>query len=421
MKLFAEKSVFSGEISIPGSKSHTIRAVAIATMTNGKSVLNEALDSADTRAAIEAARAFGAKVATHGNTIEIDGIGDRSLPEKVSIDVANSGTTLRIFSALAALFDKPVTFDGDQSIRQRVMTPLFSALKNLGAKIESENDKCPFTITGPIKGGKTSVDGISSQFLTAILFSSPLAKENTEVIVENLHEKPYVNITLDWLEKQGIKYQRKGLDWFHIPGGQSYHAFNERIAADFSSATFAACAAAITKSELLIKGLDFNDHQGDKAVFDFLARMGMHIRHTANGVLVKGGELKGVELDLNDTPDALPALAATACFAEGKTSLVNVKQARIKECDRIAAMATELTKMGAKVEELPDGIIIYGSELSGTELHGYHDHRMVMALGLAGMGASGLTSVDTADAISVTYPGFVEDYKQLGANFRLED
>lgn len=419
MKLLSKSSNLSGEINIPGSKSHTIRAIAIATMAAGKSVLTESLDSADTRAALGAAKAFGAQVNTIGNTIEITGIGAETIPDNIVIDVANSGTTLRIFSALAALFNKPVTFDGDESIRSRIMTPLFSALRNLGASIRSGNEKCPFTITGPLQGGVTPVDGISSQFLTALLFATPLSKGDTEISVGNLHEKPYVNITLDWLDKQNIKYQCEGIDLFKINGGQKYNAFHERIAADFSSATFAVCASAITKSEILIKGLNFNDHQGDKAVFDFLARMGMSISHQAEGVLVKGDELKGTELDLNDTPDALPALAATACFAQGTTRLVNVKQARLKECDRIAAIATELTKMGAKVEELPDGLVIQESKLTGGDLHGYHDHRMVMALGLAGMGAEGITTIDTAEAIGVTYPRFVEDYKLLGANFTL--
>lgn len=419
LKLLSKSSNLSGEINIPGSKSHTIRAIAIATMAEGKSVLTESLDSADTRAAIEAAKAFGAEINTEGSTIEITGIGINDIPNNIFIDVANSGTTLRIFSALAALFNKPVKFDGDDSIRTRIMTPLFSALKKLGATVVSENEKCPFTITGPLKGGVTPVDGISSQFLTALLFATPLSQGDAEISVENLHEKPYVNITLDWLNKQNIQYQKRGLEWFKVKGGQKFNAFRERIAADFSSATFAVCAAAITKAEILIKGLNFQDHQGDKAVFDFLERMGMNIQHIPDGVLVKGGELGGTELDLNDTPDALPALAATACFAKGTTRLVNVKQARLKECDRIAAMAKELTKMGAAVEELPDGLIIHESKLSGAELHGYHDHRMVMALGLAGMGAEGITSVDTAEAIGVTYPGFVEDYKLLGANFTL--
>lgn len=417
MELTSKKSALAGEIDIPGSKSHTIRALAIATMASGKSVLRKPLFSDDTHSAITAAKAFGASVEVANGDIFVEGVGGKELPDDVFIDVGNSGTTLRIFTALAATSGKKVKFDGDNSVRQRIMTPLFSALRNLGATVESNEEKCPFSLQGPIKGGATNVDGISSQFLTALLFSTPLINGDTEITVDNLHEKPYVSITLDWLNKQNIQFENKGLDWFKVNGSQQFTAFDSRIAADFSSATFAVCAAAITGAELLITGLDFDDYQGDKAVFDYLAKMGLEVKHTDAGVVVKGGNLKGVELDINDTPDALPALAVAACFAQGKTVLGNVKQARLKECDRISAIATELKKMGANIEELPDGLIIEGGSLTGTSVHGYHDHRMVMALGLAGMGAEGDTTIDTAEAISVTYPTFVEDYKKLGANF----
>jgi 3-phosphoshikimate 1-carboxyvinyltransferase len=419
--LHSQASKLSGTIDIPGSKSHTIRAIAIATLAEGTSVLHKPLLSDDTESAIIAAKAMGAKVEFKKHKLVIEGIGNQDIPDNIFIDVGNSGTTLRIFTAIAATRNKRVTFDGDHSVRQRLMTPLFDALKNLGAHIVSENDKCPFSISGPVTGGKTEIDGISSQFLTALLFATPLIEGDTEITVNNLHEKPYVSITLDWLNKQNIRYTNKGLNYFAVQGRQKYTSYDARIAADFSSATFAVCAAAITQSELLITGLDFNDYQGDKAVFGYLEKMGMEIEHTNNGVKVSANDLKGCELDINDTPDALPALAAAACYAQGKTVLANVKQARLKECDRIAAMATELSKMGAKVEEMPDGIIIEGSPLIGTAVHGYHDHRMVMALALAGMGAKGITSIDTAEAISVTYPSFIDDYKKLGAAFKLEN
>ncbi len=421
MKLISQASRLSGTIEIPGSKSHTIRAVAIATMAEGVSVLHSPLMSDDTYSAMKAAEAFGAKVKHLDDKLFIEGIGHHEIPDKLFIDVGNSGTTLRIFTALAAIYGKTITFDGDHSVRQRLMTPLFNALRKMGAQIESTNDKCPFTLRGPIRGGKTNVDGISSQFLTALLFATPLIEGDSEITVDNLHEKPYVQITLDWLNKQKIHYQNKGLDWFAVKGGQRYQAFESRIAADFSSATFAVCAAAITRSEILIRGLDFNDYQGDKAIFSFLEQMGMKVDHTSEGVIVKCTHLKGAKLDLNDTPDALPALAAAACFAEGETILGNVKQARIKECDRIAGIATELAKMGANIRELPDGLVIVGAPLKGAEVHGYHDHRMVMALALAGMGASGITRIDTPEAISVTYPSFIADFKQLGGNLQLVD
>ena len=207
MNYISKESKLSGEILIPASKSHTIRAVAMAAMAEGRSVLRNPLDSADARAAFRAAEEFGARITEKEGSWIIDGVAGNISKVASFIDVANSGTTLRIFSALAALNDQDITFDGDNSIRQRPMTSLISALRNLGVRIKSSEDKCPLTIKGPIKGGSTTVDGISSQFVTALLFSTPLAVADSEIIVENLHEKPYVEITLDWLRSQNIQFE----------------------------------------------------------------------------------------------------------------------------------------------------------------------------------------------------------------------
>jgi 3-phosphoshikimate 1-carboxyvinyltransferase len=416
LKINSKKSTLTGTIDIPGSKSHSIRAIAIATMSEGKSVLRGVLDSADTRSAMNAAEAFGAKVVHEGIDLIIEGIGKSVLPENVLIDVGNSGTTLRIFTALAAVYNQKVTFDGDKSIRQRPMTSLLNALRMLDVKIDCKNDKCPFTVQGPMKGGTTRVDGISSQFLTAMLFASPLCNEDIIIEVENLHEQPYVSITLDWLNKQNIRYSNRGLDYFEIPGNQEYSSFDSRIPADFSSATFALVAAAVTQSKILIEGLDFSDHQGDKKVFQYLRDMGMQIEESDKGIWVSGTELNGIDIDMNDTPDALPAMAVAGCFAKGTTRLLNVKQARLKECDRISAIATELNKMGGKVTELSDGLVIQQASLKGAHVHGYDDHRMVMSLAIAGFGATGDTIIDTAEAINITYPTFIDDMIAIGAN-----
>lgn len=384
-------------------------------MADGCSILRNPLDSADARAAFRAAEEFGARIKVLDGTWIIEGIGGKINKVASFVDVANSGTSLRIFSALAALASHDITFDGDASIRERPMTSLISALRNLGAKVKTINNKCPFTVIGPLIGGKTKVDGISSQFLTALLFAAPLAERDTEILVENLHEKSYIEITLDWLRSQGIDFEQKGLDWFKIKGKQKYKAFNQHIPADFSSATFALCAAAITKSEVLIKGLDFSDHQGDKKVFDYLQSMGMELHYEKGGVRVTGKELTGIEIDMNDTPDALPALAVVGCFAKGKTRLFNVEQARLKECDRISAITKELTLMGAKIEEFKDGLTIEQSDLIGTDVHGYNDHRMVMALSIAGLAAEGKTTIDTAESVNVTYPDFYADMNSLAA------
>ncbi|MBN2350685.1 MAG: 3-phosphoshikimate 1-carboxyvinyltransferase [Bacteroidales bacterium] len=418
MKIKSTFSELSGTIRIPASKSHTIRAFAIAGMADGISVLNNPLISADTQSCISGITKFGATV-TEGESYSVKGIGGRIAESADFIDVGNSGTSLRILSALASLSNYEIRFDGDHSIRKRIMTPLLSSLQEFGAKVTSNNNKCPFTLKGPVHGGKTSIDGISSQFLTGLLIASPLMEGDSEISVYNLHEKPYVEITLDWLRKQNIRFEHQGLEWFKVYGGQHYSAFERAIPADFSSATFAVCAAAITGSEIIIQGLDFSDHQGDKQVFDYLKEMGLQIRQEKEGLWVKGGKLAGIEIDMNDTPDALPAMAVVGCFASGTTKLLNVAQARLKECDRISAATAELKKMGAKIEELEDGMIIHQSDLNGTVVHGYDDHRMVMALALAGFAASGETVIDTAESIRITYPSFVEDMKNLGAQIQM--
>ena len=420
MKIKIVRSELTGEILIPASKSHTIRALTIAGMANGESVLKNPLMSSDTLSCVEGIKELGA-IVNFENDFMVTGVGGKPVAGAKKIDVGNSGTTLRILSAMAALANHPITFDGDKSIRKRLMVHLLNSLENLGVTVKSTEGKCPFTVNGPMLGGKTTVNGISSQFLTALLLACPLAVGDTEIIVENLHEKPYVEITLDWLRKQSITFENDGLDWFRIKGGQSYKAFNQIIPADFSSATFALCAAAITGSEILIKGLDFSDHQGDKEVFTFLENMGVQLTHTKNGVIVKGANLQGIDIDMNNTPDALPALAVVGCFAKGQTRLLNVAQARLKECDRISAIATELNKMGGKIKEMEDGLIIEQSELTGCNVHGYDDHRMVMALAVAGMAAKGETVVDTAESMKITYPTFADDMAMLGVKIKFTE
>lgn len=409
-----------GEVLIPASKSHTIRAVAIAAVAEGKSVLKNPLMSDDARSAVQGAREMGATVDL-GKEWIIKGVGGPPYKTCRHINVGNSGTSLRILTGLCALADHPVQFDGDRSIRQRPMQPLLSALINLGVTlVDSANGKCPFTICGPVKGGKATVEGISSQFLTSLLIACPMAMTDSEITVENLNERPYVEMTLDWLQRMGIQYEHRGLDWFKISGGQHYKGFDVVIPGDFSTAAFPLLAAAITRSEILIKGLDFKDHQGDKEVFSFFEKMGVHLEHNDSGVLVKGGDLQGIDIDMNNTPDALPALAVAACMAKGTTRLMNVPQARLKECDRIAAATKELRKMGAQIEELKDGMVIRQSRLKGAVIHGYDDHRMVMALTIAGLAAEGVTTVDTAESAGVTYPAFIEDFKRLGAGIEIK-
>jgi 3-phosphoshikimate 1-carboxyvinyltransferase len=300
------------------------------------------------------------------------------------------------------------------------MKPLLDSLARLGAEIiDSADGHLPVTIKGPLKGGRTAVDGTTSQYLSSLLVHTPLCSDRTELTLEFLNEKPYVDMTLNWLKKLGIKFEKEGYSRFIIYPGQKIGAFKTAIPADFSSATFFLALAAVEGAEVELRGLDMEDVQGDKKVIDHLLSMGAEIE-VSDTLKVIGKKLTGRTIDLNSTPDALPAMAVVGCLAEGETRLVNVPQARLKETDRIAVMAAELKKMGADIEEKPDGLVIRHSTLTGTKVDGHHDHRVVMSLALAGLAADGVTEISTAESISVTFPDFVELMRSCGAKMHLE-
>ncbi|MCK4300887.1 MAG: 3-phosphoshikimate 1-carboxyvinyltransferase, partial [Planctomycetes bacterium] len=336
-----------------------------------------------------------------------------------------AGTALRIAMGSAALLpaNVKVTFTGDEQIRRRPHGPLLQSLNDLGAKARSiaGDGTAPLEISGQLTGGKTTVDGTSSQYLSSLLLACPLAKDDSEIRVNNLNEWPYVQITLNWLNSQGIKYQQEDWNRFLVQGGQTYGGFRRAIPADFSSATFFLVAAAITGSTVTLEGLEMSDAQGDKAVVHYLELMGATVERQHDQIKITGGQLEAVDIDMNTMPDALPAMAVAAAVAKGQSRLFNVAQARIKETDRIAGMAKELAKMGIRCEELPDGLVIQGGSLKGAELCGYGDHRMVMALVVAGFAAKGTSTVDTAEAAAVTFPNFVELMTNVGADIRTRE
>lgn len=409
---------------MPASKSHTIRAVVIASLAAGESTIRHPLLSRDTQAAVDCYRALGAQIDTSDSKCwKVIGTAGRITTPDEIVDVANSGTTLRIAMGSAALASpgQTTTFTGDEQIQSRPIGPLMDALNNLGAKCISikNNGKPPVEVSGKLTGGKTAIAASTSQYLSSLLLSTPLAPQESQIDVILLNEPGYVQMTLDWLNRQGIEYQNQDMRFFKIKGGQSYKSFDTAVPADFSSATFFLCGAAILADELTLLGLDFSDSQPDKAVVDYLKAMGADITITSAAVTIKATTLKGAEFDMNKTPDALPAMAVTAAFAEGTTKLVNVPQARSKETDRIKCMTEELKKMAIDVEELPDGLIIHHSSPKQAELNGHCDHRIVMALSLAAMAIEGQSTIDTAEAMSVTFPDYVELMRTIGADMEI--
>ncbi len=425
MELIAGKSRLKGTVTIPASKSHTIRAIAIASLAAGKSAIRNPLVSNDTLSAAQCYRRLGAKIDTTDPTVwYVTGTGGRLQTSEKPIDVGNSGTTLRLAMGSASLLEpgQAVTFTGDEQTLTRPIGPLADSLNELGAKCVSlnNNDKAPVKVTGKLLGGKTSIAAFTSQYLSSLLLCTPLAERDSEIDVTLLNEPGYVQMTLDWLDKQNIEYKHQELRNFKIKGRQSYKKFNTTIPADFSSATFFLCAAALCGDEVTLQGLDFIDSQPDKAVVDYLKAMGANITIEELSITVKASQLKGIDIDMNGTPDALPAMAVTAAFAEGTTRLLNVPQARAKETDRIKATAAERKKMDINVEELPDGLIIHHSRPKAVKLHGWADHRIVMALSLAGLCLDGQCVIDTAEAMNVTFPEFVTLMKSIGARIELK-
>jgi 3-phosphoshikimate 1-carboxyvinyltransferase len=439
MKLIVKKSWLKGTVLIPSSKSHTIRAVAIASLASGKSAIRHPLISGDTNAVVNCYRALGAKIdASDPDLWKVTGQGGQIKAPKEIVDVGNSGTTLNIAIGSASLVKKgqTVTFTGDEQTRSRPVGPLLDSLNELGAHCLSvkNSGRAPVKITGQIIGGKTSIASSTSQYLSSLLLCTPLAAKDTDIDITLLNEPGYVQMTLDWLDKQGIKYEKEQMRRFKVKGNQSYRAFDATIPADFSSATFFLCAAALFGDEVSLLGLDFKDSQPDKAVVDYLKAMGADITIQPDSITVKAAPLHGIEVDMNRTPDALPAMAVTAAFAEGTTKLLNVPQARGKETDRIKCMAEELKKLSVDVEELPDGLIVRGPwhGLPAREntakmavppgmnyLDGRSDHRIVMALSLPGLAMDEGCVIGTAEAMNVTFPSYVHLMKSLGANMEL--
>lgn len=423
MLLEVQKSPISGTVSIPGSKSHTIRALILASLASGRSVIRNPLDSKDARSAVVMCRQFGAAIEERDGCFFVDGFGGTpAVPDDV-IDTGNSGTSILFGMGVASLCNGTAILTGDQQIRRRPVGNLADALTALGAESYSSrrNGLPPVVVNGPAQGGHTDLAAPTSQYLSSLLICAPLYAHDTHIHMTELMEIPYIEMTLWWLDKSGIAYNNDRFEDFRIVGRQRYNPFDITIPGDFSSATFFAVLAAISGGEIYMQNLDMTDPQGDKAMIGTLESMGAEVVVRDDGILVRGRELIGREIDMNATPDAICAMAVAGCFAEGETRLVNVPQARLKETDRIAVMREELAKMGADIVELNDGLAVRKSALRGAAVHGHHDHRVVMSMTIAGLCAEGQTSVDTAEAMCVTFPDFVDLVHRCGGNVTLKN
>lgn len=410
-------SHLSGAIAIPTSKSHTIRSFLFALMAKGKSRIRNPLSSPDTLAMLSAIRNLGAVIDSEEDSLIIEGVDGNLQPAEDVIQCGNSGQVLRFIGALSALSESYTILTGDLSIRHnRPVAPLLEALKQLGASAESSrlDGFAPIIIKGPLKGGKATVDGRDSQPVSGLLMLG--AFHPLELHVRDPGEKPWISLTLNWFDRLGIPYENKNFEYYKMKGLTKLKAFEYRVPADFSSAAFPLAAAAITGSEITLDNMDLQDVQGDKAIISTLEKMGGKFHSNGNKLtLLKNCHLKGAHLDINDYVDALPILAVVGCFASGKTEIVNAAIAREKESDRIHCIASELKKMGADIEERPDGLMIHPKELHGShDLQAHQDHRIAMALSVAALKAKGESTIHGIECIQKSYPSFYQDLANLG-------
>lgn len=408
-----------GSIRPPGSKSITNRALVCAALARGSSLLQGALDSEDTRVMAEALNRLGIPVQPDWSegTIRVSGCGGRLPAHQAELFVANSGTSMRFLTALVALGNGVYRLDGVPRMRQRPIADLLDALHQLGVAAESETGHgCPPVLVRSqgLRGGRATVAGdVSSQFLSGLLMALPCAAGPTEVSVAGtLVSKPYVDMTLAVMADFGVEVAHEQLQRFFVAGNQPYGARVYCVEPDASAASYFWAAAAITGGRVTVEGLSRSSLQGDVAFCDCLVQMGCRVEYSAEGITMHGGPLRGIDVDMNAISDTVQTLSAVALFAHGATNIRGVGHIRHKETDRIAALATELRKLGADVEERADGLQITPRRLQAAEIDTYDDHRMAMSFGLVGLRLPGVVIRNPACSAK-TYPRFFDDLMRL--------
>ncbi len=428
MDAHVSSSRVGGQVRAPPSKSYTHRAILAAGYGDGTVVQNP-LDGADPRATARAVSAFGGTVAWTDDAVRIEGFDGRPATPTDVIDCANSGTTTRIAAACGALAPGLAVLTGDNSLRSRPQGPLLDVIRSLGGRAEStrKNGQAPLVVGDETTGGRVSIPGdVSSQFVTALLLAGAVTDEGIEIHLETeLKSAPYVEITRELQKSFGVETHRSE-NGFRVPGGQRYRRENYTVPGDFSSASYLLAAGAVAAADgerVSVAGTQ-PSAQGDTAIVEIVDRMGARTEwDRETGVVhVERAPLSGIEVSVADTPDLLPTIAVLGAVAAGDTRIVDAEHVRYKETDRVAAMADALERLGASVTEREASLTVHGddSALTGGVVEGRSDHRLVMALTVAGLAADGTTVVRGADHVDVSFPGFFETIRSLGADVRLE-
>ena len=422
MNCKVEKSKVSGHITCPANKSYSHRAIFLASLAGNNSKIDNILFSADTIATIEACRNFGAEIEeTNSSIIVRKPIKiDKTVPE---IDAKNSGTTIRIASGIASIFTKEITLTGDSSLQKRPMQPLLDALESMGAKCSSTNGMPPIKITGRILGGDVSIPGnFSSQFISALLICAPLTEKGINLTIEgNLVSKPYLDATIATMRNFGVTVQTLIPYKKYSIAPQVYKPSAFTVPMDFSSLALLLSAAVLNGEKFVIHGKMGNLPQGDEVFIDILEQMGVKVSIKEDQITIQSPEkLNGGRFDLSNSPDLLPPLAILALKTTNTIEIINVKHARLKETDRISILARELVKIGIRVQEKEDGLILESpKELRGALLNSENDHRLFMAFCISGMYVGNCVVTDH-ESVAVSYPDFINEMNKLGAKISVQ-
>ncbi len=404
-------------LSVPGSKSYTHRAFIAAALAEGASEITGALASEDTDLTRRALSGWGASFAGQGDSWTVQGTGGRLVPAAGPLHLGNSGTSIRLLSAVAALVPGESLLAGTPRLEARPVGDLVAALAELGVSAAClRGNGCPPVRVrgGRLPGGHVRLDcSRSSQFLSALLLVAPYSEGGVTVeVARGPVSRPYIDITVDVLERFGIEVERQGWERFRVEGGRRYRGCRFAVEADFSQAGYFWAAAGITGSSVTVRGTRRDSLQGDARLLDLLAAMGCRVEEGEEGVRVTGGDLCGVDADLGDLPDAVPTLAVVAAYARGESRIRNVAHLRDKESDRLSAVCAGLTRMGVGVRVEGSALRILGGRPRGAEIDCHDDHRIAMSFAVAGLRTPGVRILDEA-CVAKSFPGFWTVFEEL--------
>jgi 3-phosphoshikimate 1-carboxyvinyltransferase len=405
------------QIRVPGSKSDTHRALIAAALSDGKCRLTRVLDSEDTRLTRQALVQLGAVMSASEDGLIVEGTGGVLKPCSAPICLGNSGTSMRLLTAVAALGVGEYILCGTERMHQRPIGDLLDGLSQIGAVAKAEAaGRCPPVRVqgGRPEGGRVILDcSVSSQFLSALLLIGPYTRNGIDVsISKGPVSRPYIDMTVRVMTRFGVSVERQEYRRFHVSGGQVYRSRDYGIEPDASQAGYFWAAAAVTGRRVKVSGIAGDSIQGDARFPEVLEKMGCRVSREPDGITVQGGPLVGIQTDMGDMPDLVPTLAVVAAFAEGETLIGNVSHLRAKESDRLAAVSTELKKMGVTAEATKDALLVRGGRPKAAVIETYDDHRMAMSFAVAGLKVPGI-AIENERCVDKSFPDFWEVFGQL--------